>query len=282
MQGEGKKDKLYIFALRVFITLLSVFRVRFLFNNLINRVVRNTIVNVNNLRFTPVDYASLFILSSSYEQWNVKYLARALKKGDVFLDVGAHVGKYTIPAAKIVGDNGLVISIEPQHLTFKVLNKNISLNQLRNVKVFNIAGWNESCKLRLYDGMNSGTYSCKKNILIQIGNMHPQKKFVIISAKPIDDIIRGLKVNVDYIKVDAAGAEFEVLQGLKQTLLTHRPVVLVDLLKSNQDKTLSFLNQLGYRIEITHSHEGLEYEGFLVYPQEKQKQMHDESLLSKC
>ena len=282
MQGEGKKDKFFIFTLAVFIKLSSIFRISFLFNNLINRVARNIIVNVNNLRFAAVDYESLFIVSPFYEQWNVKYLTRALRKGDVFLDVGSHVGKYTIQAAKIVGDKGLVISVEPHPLTYKVLNKNILLNQLRNVKVFNIAGWNKSSKLKLYESECSGTHSCKKDVLISLRRTHPKRKFVNISAKPIDDIIRKLEVNVNLIKVDAAGAEFEVLQGLKQTLLSHRPVVLVDLLKSNQDKTLSFLNKLDYRVERTHSHEGLDYEGFLVYPRERQIQMYKKHLLSKC
>ena len=44
-------------------------------------------------------------------------------------------------------------------------------------------------------------------------------------------------------------AEFEILQGLKQTLLKHRPIALVEILKINQDKTLDFLKKLGYRIE---------------------------------
>jgi FkbM family methyltransferase len=270
MHGEGKKDKFFVFALTVLIKLLSIFRIRFLFDNFINRLVRSIIVNVNSLRFAPVDYESLFIVSPFYEPWNVKYLARALRKGDIFLDVGAHVGKYTIQAAKIVGDKGLVISIEPHPLNYQVLNKNILLNQLRNVKHFNIAGWNESCKLKFYYSKSSGTHSCKKDTLVLLGKVHPKRKFVNISAKPMDDIIKALKVNVNFIKIDAAGAEFEVLQGLKQTLLTCRPVILVDLLRSNQDKALRFLNQLRYGVERTHSHEGLDYEGFLVYPQEKQ------------
>jgi FkbM family methyltransferase len=274
MHGEGKKDKFYIFALAVLIKLLSILKIRktALFTNFINKVARNIIVNVNNLRFAPVDIESLFIIGPSYEQWNVKFLARALREGDIFLDIGAHIGKYTIQAAKIVGDRGLVISIEPHPLNYKVLNKNILLNQLRNVKHFNIAGWNKSCKLKLYESMGSGTHSSKKDTDILLKKMHPKGKFVNVLAKPVDDIIKALKVNVNLIKVDAAGAEFEVLQGLKHTLLTYRPVVLVDLVKSNQDKTLIFLNKLGYTVERRHSHEGLDYEGFLVHPQEKQMQ----------
>ena len=148
-----------------------------------------------DMKFSLIDPESFNIVTPKFEQWMAKYLA--LKKGDVFLDIGAHIGKYTIQVAKIVGDKGLVISIEPHPENFKVLNKNLLLNQLRNVKTFNIAGWNEKCKLKLYEGKYSGLHSVKKDLQILLGNAPSERTFFNISAKPIDYVIKTLKVNVN-------------------------------------------------------------------------------------
>lgn len=58
-----------------------------------------------------------------------------LKEGDVFLDVGANIGYYSILGGKIVGKNGRVISVEPIDSTARILKYNIKLNKLKNVKV---------------------------------------------------------------------------------------------------------------------------------------------------
>lgn len=69
-----------------------------------------------------------------------------LRKGDVFIDVGAHIGKYTILVAKIVGKEGLVIAIEPNPENYETLLENIKLNNLKNVIAVNIAAWNKKQK----------------------------------------------------------------------------------------------------------------------------------------
>jgi hypothetical protein len=63
-------------------------------------------------KFRIVDNESLYLLSSNYESWNRKYLLQLLKMGDVFLYMGAHIGKYSVPAAIKVCDDGYIISIE--------------------------------------------------------------------------------------------------------------------------------------------------------------------------
>src|ERR1051325_3193678 len=55
------------------------------------------------------------------------------KQGDIVVDVGAHIGKYTIIASKRVGANGKVIAIEAHPGNYEMLNRNIKLNGLTNV-----------------------------------------------------------------------------------------------------------------------------------------------------
>jgi tRNA A58 N-methylase Trm61 len=72
---------------------------------------------------------SLYIVSSLFEQWIWKYL-HILKPGDCFIDIGAHIGKYTIQVTRIVGDEGLVLSIEAHSDNYKILVENILINHL--------------------------------------------------------------------------------------------------------------------------------------------------------
>lgn len=74
----------------------------------------------------------------------------------MFVDVGAHIGKYTVMMAKRCKK---VISIEPSPDNFRVLQANIRMNKLRNVQALNIACYSRKAKKRLYlsnwSGMNS-------------------------------------------------------------------------------------------------------------------------------
>jgi hypothetical protein len=98
--GNGKKDKVNVFALTIYKQLVLFSGKIGLLNHYIDRVVKDIELRVEGMKFHIVDIESLYLLSSNYEPWNMKHLLRLLKMGDVFLDVGSHIGKYTVPAAK--------------------------------------------------------------------------------------------------------------------------------------------------------------------------------------
>src|SRR5437763_1822635 len=72
------------------------------------------------------------------------------KDGDIVVDIGAHIGLYTIISSKRVGFNGKVIAIEAHPENFEILNRNIQLNQLTNVIALNYAVYSEEERLKLY------------------------------------------------------------------------------------------------------------------------------------
>ena len=94
--------------------------------------MENVIVEAYGLKYV-VDKNAKFIVEESYEPF-MKDLVK-LKPGNVFVDVGAHVGKYSFYAAKQVGANGLVIAIEPHPKNAENLRKGIELNGLTNIEV---------------------------------------------------------------------------------------------------------------------------------------------------
>jgi len=78
-------------------------------------------------------------VAPEYEHEVFRRLLDIIKPGFNFIDVGAHIGRYSFPIAKLLGENGLVIAIEPDSRAFKALTKGIELNNLRNVIALNIA-----------------------------------------------------------------------------------------------------------------------------------------------
>ena len=199
---------------------------------------KGKVVCVNGTKYALIDGVSFRVVIPDFEPWMWNYLKP--KEGDVFLDVGAHVGRYALQVAKIVGESGSVIAIEPMTECYKTLKKGISLNSFKNVTPLNIAAWNKSCNLKLFIGDNPGLNSIKYNMGLG---------YVEVEAKALDMVLSQINVNrVDWIKIDVEGAEYEVLQGLKNTLKKDSPQLIVEVKKENERKVLDIMKELNYEI----------------------------------
>src|SRR5579871_3144648 len=81
------------------------------------------------LRVYPDSELCRLIYLGGYESIERDFVSRYLRPGDVFVDVGANVGLYTVLASKMVGDTGSVHSFEPCSKTFRRLEENVRLNR---------------------------------------------------------------------------------------------------------------------------------------------------------
>ena len=72
------------------------------------------------------------------------------KQGDIVIDVGAHLGRYTIISSYKVGKEGKVIAIEAHPMICEKLNKNLELNKVTNTIILNYAVHSEKTKLKLF------------------------------------------------------------------------------------------------------------------------------------
>jgi len=200
-------------------------------------------LKLHNFLYRVPDYAALSILCM--EPLIYAFIRHFLKSGDVFIDVGAHVGKYTIPAAKLVAPHGKVIALEPHPQNFALLLSNIKLNKLDEYVVpLQIAAWNrEEIKPLYLKEEDSGTPS--------LMFMEETRGSITVQCMPLDRLIRSLHVNrIDLVKIDVEGAEVHVLQGMKQIMLQHRPAIIVETFPMNLKKVLDILLQNGYKISI--------------------------------
>src|SRR5262249_49817066 len=97
------------------------------------------------------DYVGRQIIRQGYyEPEVVQLFERILKPGMVFVDVGTHVGQYTLVASRLVGPTGTVHGFEPDPQTYRWLLSNIKRNALRNVVTNRTALAANADKCRLY------------------------------------------------------------------------------------------------------------------------------------
>jgi len=82
---------------------------------------------------------NLIYVFGNYELETLSFFKKKIKKGNVFVDVGANIGQHSIFVSKVVGDRGLVISFEPITKLYLQFLKSIEINNLKNIKSHNFA-----------------------------------------------------------------------------------------------------------------------------------------------
>jgi FkbM family methyltransferase len=157
-----------------------------------------------------------------------------LRPGFVVVDIGANVGVYSLKAAKEVGDNGVVIAVEPFIETAGRLSKNGRANGYRNLRVRNIALGPNTREVQLY--LNNGRPNSFG--LIQSG----AAESVSVLSVALDDLCRweGLE-RLDYLKIDAEGMEDQILAGGRKTVDRFRPIIQVEITKAMSDVPRQYL-----------------------------------------
>jgi FkbM family methyltransferase len=181
------------------------------------------------------------------------------KQSDVVIDVGAHLGRHTIIASKRVGQTGKIVAIEAHLENFKMLNRNIKLNRLTNVIPLNYAVYSNQTKLKLY--MPDEESSHHSTMLERVGET--RKKFVEVNANTLDNLLQQNGVEeVNWIKIDDEGAEFEVLKGATKILSKSNDIAILIEIHNSQNGTnlyrpiIEFLNNYNFKIEYEKIHDG--------------------------
>ena len=182
------------------------------------------------------------------------------KQGDIVVDIGAHIGLYTIISSKRVGTNGKVIAIEADPGNFEMLNRNIKLNQLTNVIALNYAVYSKETKIKLY--LPSGESGFTKYNTIVSDWANNEDKFVEVNANTLDYLLQLNQIReeeVNWIKIDVEGAEFEVLKGATNVLSKSKDIALLMELHGPPNvyrpKVQEFLNLYNFKIELEKSYD---------------------------
>ncbi|MCW3985535.1 MAG: FkbM family methyltransferase [Candidatus Bathyarchaeota archaeon] len=174
-----------------------------------------------------------------------------VQKGDVVIDVGAHIGLFTILVAKRASR---VVAIEPEPKNLRCLLHNIRLRKLSNVLVVEKAVWDCRRKLLLYLGLSSSGHSLIRDVKV-LNKSHITNCKITVNADTLDSIVMNLRLPlVDFIKMDIEGAEIEALEGAKETLRRTSKIVVASYHQRNGLKTSAgiarILIEKGFRVYI--------------------------------
>lgn len=159
------------------------------------------------LKFFPTALSATMWLSGKTERDDEeRLLARLLRAGDIYVDVGANIGALAIAGKLSVGPTGQVIAIEAHPRTARFLQENVRLNNLE-IKCINIAVGDQSGEI-----MFSNIRSDDQNQVVQ----HSTAGIRVNIAK-LDDIL-DIKIKIRLLKIDVEGYELKVLQGSNNIL----------------------------------------------------------------
>ncbi len=187
-------------------------------------------------------YVSTYLYSEvystdKYEKEEINFLIKTLKNGDVFIDIGANAGIYTVVASKLVGKDGQVFAFEPSKREYELLLRNIKLNKLINVKPLKIAisNYNGTTNFLVAAGKDTGTNTLASKFY---SNQIKLERIEKVPVYKLDDYLEQLHINkITGIKIDIEGHDLFALEGMKKTLQKFKPFLMLEISELNLQNT---------------------------------------------
>jgi len=195
-----------------------------------------------------------------YQVWkfgDYKSKSFAIQPTDTIIDIGGHIGSFSIWAAK-QAHQGKVFTFEPNTENFLLLRENKELNQIANLEIFNLAVSDKIGEITLFNSMqqNMGHSIYESHLL----------NHTIVKTIPLDEILKANQIEkVDLLKVDAEGAEYPILLNASSLTLQKIDKIILEY--------HDYLNH-GYTYQDIKNH--LETNGFVV---ERKTSLYRQSVL---
>lgn len=227
--------------------------------NLLNKVNLNQTSTIYGKRvkipiINKIGFDNLFL----GELWMIPLIEKliSIKKG-TFIDIGVNIGQ-TLLKLKSIDSEIEYIGFEPNPMCVFYVRKLIKVNKYKNCKIVPVGISNENKLLELNFYYNNETDSSASIIK----DFRPEQKIAHELYVPVYDF-RSLKNalipnNISIVKIDVEGAELEVLDGMKETILEHQPFIICEILpvysnensfrKARQEKIEKMLTDMDYVI----------------------------------
>jgi FkbM family methyltransferase len=192
-----------------------------------------------------------------YEEETSNFVGSILQPGDTFVDIGAHVGYFSMLASAMVGPEGQVYSFEPEPRNYAHLLDHVDVNGAGNVRPMHMAvGAKPSIAEFFVNADNDGGHA-----LWEVGRHPfnertrgaPQSRKVFVTT--LDQLFEGRDVrSLKAIKIDAEGAEFAILVGARELLRRHRvPFIIAEInrfglesMGTSEQHVRSLMTDIGY------------------------------------
>jgi FkbM family methyltransferase len=210
------------------------------------------------------DFVSREALRDSYETIESAFVSALLRPGDVFLDIGANIGWFTLLASTLIGESGHIHAFEPLRPTVGYLRRSVAVNGLQPMVTVHEFG--------LADVEGEFRLAWKKN------SRNPGNSYLVDGERDgIETISIQLRTldslrldKVDFVKLDVEGAEPKVFAGGRNTFKKHRPIVMSELFPDQ----LKMVAGISPR-EFIAMFKSLDYQSFIVDQHESSEAVDD-------
>lgn len=213
----------------------------------------------NRLDFQP-PYSNEFFDTGVYEPFEVCSILDILEMrrrhygdGLFAIDCGANIGVHTLEWSKLMTGWGRVLAIEAQERLYYALAGNIALNNCFNAQAINAAVGNTEGVISIprIDFLRPARYGSvelkQRSGTEFIGQTYSYEpaNLVQVRALRLDSLPLA---RLDLVKIDVEGMEVETLEGAANQLAQHKPILIVEIIKSDQTRLAAILQGLGYNI----------------------------------
>ncbi len=178
-------------------------------------------INYSHVRF-PARWYRYY--PADYEKENYEFLRQNLKPGSQVLDIGAHIGLFSVVCSQLTGLEGKVICFEPTPGTFRILQQTLRINHCRNVipvqaAVSGVEGHATFYVSSEHEGNNSNSLVAGQQ----------QMKSFDVRLETIDGIVKKYSLDPALIKIDVEGVELDTLKGGLKTFAAKKPMLVLGL-----------------------------------------------------
>lgn len=164
-------------------------------------------------------------LKGIWEPYICECLYLNLRKGDVFLDLGANIGFFSLMAARLVGEKGKIIALEPYTKLVTQFKKSVAANNMTNISIHPVAcGDTVGTKVLHLRGDNIGGSTLRP---VEDDVRFSDQKNETIDTVRLDDLL-ATETRIDFVKIDVEGYELHALKGMVNLIEKHRPKLLIE------------------------------------------------------
>jgi FkbM family methyltransferase len=197
---------------------------------------------------------------ASYEPKEVALMLHLLElrrkhhgDGILAIDCGANLGMHTVEWAKYMTGWGVVVAFEAQERIYYALAGNIAINNCFNARAINAAvsnrsGWMKIPQPNYLANASFGSLELKRTDRTEfIGQSidYSEDKMANVPMVHLDSFSFP---RLDILKIDVEGMELEVIEGAANCISKHRPIMLVEALKTDPNALQARLESLGYSV----------------------------------
>lgn len=177
-------------------------------------------------------------------------LAELIEPGQTVYDVGANIGFFTILCSRLVGPQGRVYAFEPIPQNLATLRHNVALNGMENVTVVEQALSSATGTAEMFVSPWSAFHSLNVEGATKQDNHGPRAGEITVQTVTLDEFVQGEGVRPpDLVKIDVEGAELIVVEGMRETLRSVKPLLLCELHDTKLDYR-ELIDSIDYRVRV--------------------------------